>query len=124
MTATIEGLDTYRAELGLALTRQRPHLDTSLQELVAVLVEQIRQHCPVKTGALRASVRVAGEESAHGVGFSIQVGDDSVTYALHVEYGTSRMPAQPFVRPELEVFRVRYPEHLTGILAEHWGAPG
>lgn len=53
------------------------------------------QKCPVDTGRLRNSIthmRVNG---------NVYIGTD-VEYAPHVEYGTSRQKAQPFLRPAAE----------------------
>lgn len=57
--------------------------------------------CPVDTGALRASIWA----EADGRTVRIWVGNnprgDGVDYWAHVEFGTSRMAAQPFLRPSV-----------------------
>lgn len=54
--------------------------------------------CPVDTGRLRSSITHDLERDARGlVGF---VGT-SVEYAIHLEFGTRFMAAQPFLRPAL-----------------------
>jgi HK97 gp10 family phage protein len=53
---------------------------------------------PVRTGALRASIRV--ERS--GVGHAVRAGGGAVDYAAYVEFGTRRMAARPYLRPALE----------------------
>jgi HK97 gp10 family phage protein len=54
--------------------------------------------CPVDTGRLRSSITHAVEQDEQGlVG---RIGTD-VDYAPFVELGTSRAPAQPFLRPAL-----------------------
>lgn len=68
-------------------------------ERTAIRVENgAKRLCPVDTGRLRSSIthglfREEGELTAH-------VGTD-VEYAVHVELGTSRAVAQPYLRPAL-----------------------
>jgi HK97 gp10 family phage protein len=50
--------------------------------------------CPVDTGELVSSIHVEGD----GDTVYVTVGTDHWSY---VEYGTSRMRAQPFIRPAL-----------------------
>jgi hypothetical protein len=53
----------------------------------------------VDTGALRASMRWAS------VGEASAVIHDGVEYGVHLELGTERMPARPFVAPVFERWR-------------------
>jgi HK97 gp10 family phage protein len=55
---------------------------------------------PVDTGNLKASIKgdVEGDTVWIGAGFT-----EEVNYAKHVEFGTSRMKAQPFIRPAVFV---------------------
>jgi HK97 gp10 family phage protein len=58
-----------------------------------------KQRCPVDTGRLRSSITEAlGEDSQ---GLVARIGTN-VEYARHVEFGTVRMRAQPFLRPALK----------------------
>jgi HK97 gp10 family phage protein len=57
-----------------------------------------KQLAPVDTGALRSSIGVDYTgDGRHGT-MSAQVGP-TVHYGPHVEYGTSRAAAQPYMRP-------------------------
>lgn len=58
-----------------------------------------KQLCPVDTGRLRSSI--TNEIGQDGEGLVATIGTD-VEYAPHVELGTSRMAAQPFLLPALE----------------------
>lgn len=62
-------------------------------------VERRAKHlCPVDTGRLRSSITHGMASDARGIyGW---VGTD-VEYGKYVEMGTSRMAAQPFLRPAL-----------------------
>jgi HK97 gp10 family phage protein len=54
--------------------------------------------CPVDTGRLRSSITHRLEQD--GIGLVAYVGTN-VEYAIYVELGTSRTPAEPFLRPAL-----------------------
>lgn len=55
-----------------------------------------REFCPVDTGRLRSSIQaVPGRDT---LGPYVEIGTN-VEYAVHVEYGTKRAHAQPFLRP-------------------------
>ena len=58
---------------------------------------------PVRTGALRASIwnRDAGKHSK-------EIGTNTIPYALYVELGTSKMHAQPYLRPAGENYADQY----------------
>lgn len=55
-----------------------------------------RSYCPVDTGRLRSSIVM--RKGRDGRGFFVEIGTN-VHYAPHVEFGTTRMPARPFLLP-------------------------
>lgn len=66
---------------------------------LALRVERsAKRLCPVDTGRLRASI--THQIAKDGQGLFARVGSN-VEYAPFVEFGTSRMAAQPFLRPSL-----------------------
>lgn len=81
-----------------------------LVQCVAITISrEAKKLCPVKTGTLKRSIRaiVTKDKSqvrAGGpVGCAPGVGSP-VEYAGYVELGTSKMPAQPYLRPAVEKF--------------------
>ena len=66
--------------------------------------------CPVKTGNLRSSI-------SHLVAHPIVRVGTPVDYAPHVEYGTSRQTAQPYLRPALA-----HKAEIKAIFAEEYKA--
>jgi len=58
-----------------------------------------KQLCPVDTGRLRSSI--TNEIGQDGDGLVATIGTN-VEYAPHVELGTSKMAAQPFLLPALD----------------------
>lgn len=79
--------------------------DRYRDDLVEDIASDIRRLAPVLTGALRRSVRVV--KGPLGGKSRIWIGDVAagVDYHLYQEYGTSKMAAQPYIRPS--VFLVR-----------------
>ena len=68
-------------------------------ELAALLVEgtaKLPGHCPVLTGTLRRSITHVMALD----GRTVYVGSN-MEYAPYVEMGTSKMTAQPYLRPAL-----------------------
>ncbi len=99
------------AHLAEAIKNIDPEMKEALREVARKVVQDAKAICPVDTGSLRRSIRakeyppeveiyriyvVAGGKiinpKTHGL----------VDYASKVEYGTSRAPAQPSLRPALE----------------------
>jgi HK97 gp10 family phage protein len=60
-----------------------------------VVYDRSQELCPVDTGFLKKSgfVQVQGDD--------VQIGYDA-DYASYVEFGTSKMEAQPFLRPAID----------------------
>lgn len=80
-------LDSERGPVGRDLARRAVQVDATAKRI-----------CPVDTGRLRSSITWdVGEDD---LGLVATIGSD-VEYAPHVELGTSRSPAQPFLRPAL-----------------------
>ena len=75
------------------LVAARPQLD----RLAAAVVDDARRLVPVDTGALRGTIRSTVDADTGTI--VVSAGDATVDYAAHVEYGTSRGPAQPYLRP-------------------------
>lgn len=83
------------ALLTIEVTSERALLTTAI-----AIQNTARGLSPVKTGRLRSSiVHVAGRDAR---GYYVDVGTN-VNYAPHVEFGTVRMTARPYLRPALAV---------------------
>lgn len=85
-------LETF---LKLANTQTLRIMQNSKEEVVKIA----RRYVPVRTGKLRDSI--SGTVRHRGDSVSLLVGSP-VEYAYYVEFGTSRMSAQPYLRPALE----------------------
>lgn len=73
-------------------------IEAAVSEAVAagaeVVADNARSVCPVDTGALRDSIAV----TQSGTNAEISANTD---YAAYVEFGTSKMAAQPYLVPSL-----------------------
>ncbi len=67
--------------------------------------KEAKRNAPVgKTGQLKKNVKLrAQKRSRKSIGVNVQVGEGDFKgdqfYAAFIEYGTSKMPARPFMRP-------------------------
>lgn len=84
-------LDSAAGPVARDLARRALRVDAAAKRL-----------CPVDTGRLRSSI--GWRLAVDGRGLAAFVGTD-VSYAPHVEFGTYRMRAQPFLRPALRAAR-------------------
>ena len=69
-------------------------------ERACIIVEnESKRICPVDTGRLRASITHKIEEKKDEI---TGIVGTNIEYAIYVEYGTSRMKAEPYLRPSLQ----------------------
>jgi len=78
---------------GLSLLRLQEIVDQTATE-VAV---KAKIYCPVDTGRLMGSIEVKNQVKT-ATGASAEIGPNT-DYESYVEYGTSKMGAQPYMRP-------------------------
>ena len=115
------------AHLAEAIRNIDPKTREALREVAHKVVQDAKALCPVDTGSLQRSIRA--EEYPPEVNiyriFVVAGGKiinpktrKKVDYAAYVEYGTSRAPAQPFLRPALEQNRPLLREVLMNSLKE------
>jgi len=105
----LERLIRYLDNFPNELSRQ---VETQLHEAMTQVRDEAKRNCPVDTGSLQRSIRIQTYAKQAGVMHKIGVSAGGyiinpktgrrVDYASHVEYGTARVPAQPFLRPAFE----------------------
>ena len=86
--ADIDNTDKFLREMDKEIHRK-------LTKSVLVIERKAKQVCKRKTGTLARSITHQVEEDKGVVGTNID-------YAPHVELGTSKMAAQPYLRTALE----------------------
>lgn len=87
------------AALAELFTSPSGEVARDLQRRALQVDRAAKQLCPVDTGRLRSSI--TNELGQDGDGLVATIGTN-VEYAPHVELGTSKMAAQPFLLPALE----------------------
>jgi HK97 gp10 family phage protein len=76
-------------------------IEPKMRNLGNAIGRRMQRIVPKRTWALHDSIRTETKRNDARVTTTITVGGGKVDYALHVERGTSRMAAQPFMRPAL-----------------------
>lgn len=84
-------------------------IDTGVQQTADQVADAARGLVAVDTGALRASIEVFG---AGGSGARVVSAGQSLDYAPHIEYGTSKQAAQPFMTPAAEQGKALLPKNV------------
>lgn len=98
-----------QAALAALLSGPQGAVAKHMLQLAQRVERRAKQLAPVDTGRLRASITSGLADTGLSFGLGghsaesvvALVGTD-VDYAPHVEYGTYRMAAQPFLRPALD----------------------
>lgn len=110
MVVEIRGVDSLRDRLRMMRSHVREGTEAAAREGGRMGEATMKGLAPVDTGRLRDSIRheVRGPTVRFGPG-------DEIDYAVFVEFGTSRMAAQPYVRPTVEAMRRIWPD----LVAEH-----
>lgn len=107
----VEGVDEAASRLAEVADSIERGVGDALREVAELIVSEAQSNAPVDTGFLRDSIHVAEESDT-----SVSVVADA-EYAAYVEYGTSRMAAQPFFEPAVENARAEIEQRLRDILS-------
>lgn len=94
LTRTLEG----------AATAVQETTEASLIRIGEEMVQGAKEIVPVDTGRLQASIEIKGISEG-----TVIVGSD-VEYAIFVERGTYKMPASPFLAPQLDRMLTQGPQ--------------
>jgi len=90
-----------------------------VEQVVAEYAEKIwkeaRERVPVDTGNLRSTIEIRLTKAIMA-GVQAKVGTDRTTYAIHVEYGTQIMDAQPYIRPAFREYRDEFLDAIEEVL--------
>lgn len=80
-----------------------------------VILTRAQTLCPVDTGFLRETGYISVFSTEVVIGFDAE-------YASYVEYGTSKMEAQPYLRPALDEAEEEALNAIADSIESHWGA--
>lgn len=84
------------SRLRRVIAGEQAAIDRGARNAALAIADLAEQLAPVDTGALRESIRV--EEGSRPASYEIVAG---MPYAIFVELGTQKAPAQPFLTPAL-----------------------
>lgn len=114
------GVDKLRTGVAVAITAQNKALSEARLEMAIDLANKIKAACPERTGALKETVKAVELNSAKHPRIEVWIGNREVDYAAHVEYGTSKMAAKPFIRPAVAALRKKYPSEIERVISQTW----
>ncbi|MCY3981314.1 MAG: HK97 gp10 family phage protein [Alphaproteobacteria bacterium] len=110
MDIEIEGYEQLEAAIGmLPFLIQRRIQGAGCAAMARVVAANAKQLVPVRTGALRATIRVrrVGERTSRGrvpgAAANVYAGGPGARHSGLVEFGTARTQAQPYLRPALSM---------------------
>lgn len=84
-------------------------MERALEKIGMVGEAYAKEECPVDTGTLRDSISHVVDDNTAIIGTNVE-------YAPYVELGTSKMDAQPYLRPAVENHIKEYKEIAKGEL--------
>ena len=90
----------------------------AVKETGEEVINEARRIVPVRTGRLRASLRVGKVEKQLGTDpayFAVNLSSDA-PYWGYVEYGTRHMAARPYIRPAVEWGKYYLSERVEGAI--------
>lgn len=111
VTIRVEGLNNLVGHLNGLPEQIRSGARTAVGGSSEEIRDDARGDVPVASGDLRDAIEV--EPEGDGLEAKVGVFGEPAAYATHVELGTSRMPAQPFMVPAAERERQRFSERVA-----------
>lgn len=90
-----------------------PELNTAVRDTAYSIERTAKLKAPVDTGRLKGSITT--ELNLGGVNPSAEIGTN-VEYAPHVEYGTYKMAAKPFLNPAYDKHIEEFEENVSRIV--------
>jgi len=110
-TVRVEGLDQVNDMLRNLASKLPEKADRIIEDGAEQIFSLSQSLCPVDTGTLLAS-------GSHNHTFLMSQVGYNTEYAGYVEFGTSRMAAQPYLTPAVEAFIPDIIERMQTELAE------
>jgi HK97 gp10 family phage protein len=116
-TFTVRGSEQLQRNLARLQGAERLRAQASALRAGAAVVElRAKDYAPVDTGALMNSIAVDDPVTPTAAFIG-----PSVEYAVHVEFGTVKMAAQPFLRPALDQHEGEITDAVEAVIAAFVG---
>lgn len=118
---TVEGAKELARDLKAMEDAAAAVLMQGAEEGGKIALDHARQHCPVDTGALKASLQLT-DAKATPTKATVQVDyDKKITYGTHVELGTRGRPGNPFLRNAVDSNQERINQAIVARIAQAVG---
>lgn len=96
-------------------------LEPLVRHALAPTAEHARAHVAVETGQVRDAIAITGHHTQHSATGSVEVLGSApggpAHEAVFLEFGTSKMAAEPFLRPAIAATQGEVAAHITAGLA-------
>ena len=108
----------------------RKVVKAALRKGAKIVVAKAKQNAPIDEGALRKAIKVRGIKTSEAkkfkpkgqAGVAVGVSDQWFTgpqfYAAFIEFGTSKMPARPFIRSAFDSVKDTVSDVISKALVE------
>lgn len=106
---------SFKDNSGIFISELHENLEEALSECGEIAKEYAKKKCPVRTGALKNSIDYDIKTSPLGGKAEVFA---SMPYWSHVEFGTSRMRAQPYLKPAIADHKGEYIRRIKSKLKE------
>jgi len=121
ITLKIEGVDALVKKFDGMPEASIKKLFTAFKVASLKIQSDAQAIVPVDTGRLKLSIQSRVERKGDAVGAEIWSGAESeegkpVDYAAFVEFGTSKMKAQPYMRPAMDKNKAQLIKQLEQVL--------
>lgn len=91
---------------GMVRALDGPAIETAVASAGSVILKEVENRAPVRTGQLKASIKNYGYHKKGRAGSTISVANSKKYgirhYAVFIEYGTAKMAAKAFMRPAFD----------------------
>jgi HK97 gp10 family phage protein len=109
LAKAIQGIEEFLKQLNALDKKLRNKtIRTAMRDAMKILAADIKDRAPKDTGAMADSTKVrSGRKKKDTISIQVVVegGHDGEPVPLHVEAGTVKMPARPFLRPAVAEHR-------------------
>lgn len=118
----IDGMDILDKEIsGMVRQLNGAALERAVSAAGDEILKEVEIRSPVKTGKLKASIRKLIFPKENRASSIIQVANSKrggiQHYAVFLEFGTSKMPPKPFMRPAFDVSQLKAVEAFSKALS-------
>lgn len=116
ISVEIEGTKELEKAFARLGKQASEHLEESVLSGAEIIRQSAIQKAPYKTGNLRGNIEKATSLKSFGR-VEVDIGPNrKAWYAHFLEYGTSKMPAKPFLRPAIDENRDTASREILGQL--------